>query len=842
MERKSSRIAITALLFLLLGSCKEKVELGVSQQLANQRKQTISNIEYNIYLDIPENVNAPIPGRVELAFELTELYNLPIDFRIADSCLLNLTVNYRQLNIRVNNGHLIIPKGNLYKGQNRVAIDFLAGKTSLNRKGDFLYSLLVPDRASTVFPCFDQPDLKACFNLTLQTPMNWTAVSNAPVTNKMETDTSILWVFDKTYPISTYLFAFAAGKFDTINHVSDGFKMTLYHRETDTLKVKRNIEQVFELHKNAIKWLEAYTNIPYPFQKLDVVLIPDFQYSGMEHPGAIFYRDNRILLDDNPSVTQLLSQANVIAHEVSHQWFGNMVTMEWFNDVWLKEVFAGLMADKIVNPQYPKVNHQLSFVLSHYPRAYSVDRTGGANPIRQNLENMMLAGTLYGDIIYHKAPIALQQLELTLGSEKFREGLRHYLREYAYGNAGWPELIEIFDTLSTNDIKSWSKRWIDTPGMPLVNVGIASNKLTFTQTDVWLPMQFNVLLHTVSGYQTQAVNITTKNYEVHLPGDISNPQNIIINSNGLGYGLFIPEHQMITLTLPDELVVDDLARASYYINLHELFLNHFIDTDAYFRYLANAINCENDSQIRNYLLGNLETVWWQFLNHANRIILSHTLEETLMGVFNNQGLPADERKPALLTYCRTSISDEANEFIEKIWAKKVDIKGITLSENDYISLSFELAVRSVPHADSILQVQEERIQNSDRLAKFRFVRRAATSDEALRDDFFHSLLNAQNRRPEPWVAEGLRYFFHPLRASHSIHYLNAALDLLPEIQKTNDIFFPKVWLDAVLYGHNSTEASGIVTKWLNEHPHISPNLKGKLLQSADLLFRAANNQ
>jgi len=185
------------------------------------------------------------------------------------------------------------------------------------------------------------------------------------------------------------------------------------------------------------------------------------------------------------------------------------------------------------------------------------------------------------------------------------------------------------------------------------------------------PMQFNVLLHTASGYQTQAVNITTKNYEVHLPGDISNPQNIIINSNGLGYGLFIPEHQMITLTLPDELAVDDLARASYYINLHELFLNHFIDTDAYFRYLANAITCENDSQIRNYLLGNLETVWWQFLNHTNRIILSHTLEETLMGVFNNHDLPADERKPALLTYCRTSISDEALNSLKKTWAKKV---------------------------------------------------------------------------------------------------------------------------------------------------------------------------
>ena len=139
-------------------------------------------------------------------------------------------------------------------------------------------------------------------------------------------------------------------------------------------------------------------------------------------------------------------------------------------------------------------------------------------------------------------------------------------------------------------------------------------------------------------------------------------------------------------------------------------------------------------------------------------------------------------------------------------------------------------------------MQEERIQNADRLAKFRFVRRAATPDEALRDDFFHSLLIAQNRRPEPWVAEGLRLFFHPLRANHSIHYLNAALDLLPEIQQTNDIFFPKTWLDAVLYGHSSTEAAKIVTKWIQEHPQLSPNLKGKLMQSADLLFRAAGSK
>lgn len=840
MNRKSALASILGLLLLL--ACKEKIEPGVSQQLASKRKQTISNIEYNIYIDIPASEDAPVPGRVELIFELTERYNLPIDFRNADSCLLNVTVNYRQISARVNNGHFIIPKSYLYQGQNKIAIDFLAGKTSLNRKGDYLFSLLVPDRASTVFPCFDQPNLKASFNLTLQTPKDWVTVSNSPVINKMETDTTTLWIFDKTYPISTYLFAFAAGKFQAIDYASDSFRMTIYHRETDTQKVARNTRKVFELHQSAIKWLEEYTNIKYPFQKLDVVLIPDFPYSGMEHPGAIFYRDSRILLDQNPSVTQQLSQANLIAHEVSHQWFGNLVTMHWFNDVWLKEVFAGLMADKIVNPQYPKLNHQLSFVLSHYPRAYSVDRTGGANPIRQNLDNLMLAGTLYGDIIYHKAPIALRQLELMLGEEKFREGLNIYLKKYAYSNAGWSELIEIFDNLSAHDIKSWSKRWIDTPGMPTISVDKVSDVIYIGQVENWLPMEFEIMIPTITGYQTEKVSLSDKHTEIPMPKNVTGLKAIIPNSNGLGYGLFISTDRDLTLLQLNELASNDVARASFFINLHELFLNHLVDTDTYFRFLTNALSREKDPQLRNYLIGNIETVWWQFLDHTNRIILSQTLEQTLSEIFNNPKVPADERKPAFLTYCRTTISPEAIEFVENIWAGKSQIKGISLSENDFIDLSLQLAVRDVHDADSILQVQEERIKNADRLAKFRFVRRAATPDEALRDDFFHSLLTPQNRRPEPWVAEGLRLFFHPLRASHSIHYLNAALDLLPEIQQTNDIFFPKIWLDAVLYGHNSTDAAKIVTKWMQEHPQLSPNLKGKLMQSADLLFRAAGSK
>src|SRR6185503_18850020 len=166
-----------------------------------------------------------------------------------------------------------------------------------------------------------------------------------------------------------------------------------------------------------------------------------FQFGGMEHPGAIFYNANGLFLDESATENQILNRASVIAHETSHMWFGDLVTMQWFNDVWMKEVFANFMAAKIVNPAFPKLNHDLRFLTEHYPSAYDVDRTPGTHPIRQELTNLDEAGSLYGAIIYDKAPIVMRQLERILGPDKLQEGLQVYLKKFEFGNATWPALI-----------------------------------------------------------------------------------------------------------------------------------------------------------------------------------------------------------------------------------------------------------------------------------------------------------------------------------------------------------------------------------------------------------------
>ncbi len=415
-------------------SCDSVDELdvspGVSWALAAHRAGTISELRYNLSFHIPRSREERIQGWEVVSFTLSDPRQpLVLDFKDPAENVLSVKMNGSDMVYETVNDHVVVPSDALREGPNALEIEFLTGDGSLNRSDNFLYTLFVPDRARFAFPVFDQPDLKARYSLTLSVPSHWRAVSNgARSSHEISGDRATL-VFADTKPISTYLFSFAAGEFRVETGERDGRTFHMYHRETDDAKVARNREAAFDLHAAALRWMEDYTGISYPFDKFDFVLIPSFQYGGMEHPGAILYRQSRILLDESATQNELLGRASVIAHETAHMWFGDLVTMQWFDDVWMKEVFANFMAAKIVNPSFPDVNHDLRFLLAHYPAAYEIDRTRGANPIRQPLENLQEAGTLYGPIIYQKAPIVMKHLEILMGEERFRGGLREYCRD-----------------------------------------------------------------------------------------------------------------------------------------------------------------------------------------------------------------------------------------------------------------------------------------------------------------------------------------------------------------------------------------------------------------------------
>ena len=315
----------------------------------------------------------------------------------------------------------------------------------LNRSDDFIYTIFVPARAHEAFPCFDQPDLKARWTLVLDVAAGWETIANGAEATRASGQGRTRRTFAETEPLSTYLFAFAAGELVVEEAERNGRTFRMLHRETDARKVRANRDAIYDLHAAALDWLECYTDIRYPFGKFEFLLVPEFQFGGMEHPGAVFYDAASLLLDESASQNDRLGRASLIAHETAHMWFGNLVTMTWFTDVWMKEVFANVMAAQIVAASFPETNHDLRFLHAHYPRAYDVDRTAGANAIRQPLDNLKNAGTLYGAIIYHKAPIVMRQVERILGTDQFRDAVREYLRAFQFGNASWPELLALFD-------------------------------------------------------------------------------------------------------------------------------------------------------------------------------------------------------------------------------------------------------------------------------------------------------------------------------------------------------------------------------------------------------------
>ncbi|MDO7849382.1 M1 family aminopeptidase [Hymenobacter sp. M29] len=846
------------------------VEKGVSETLAVARKQNISGVAYQLSLHIPDKKADPIAAEETVSFTLRDSRDpVQLDFKAPTANLHGLKVNGQIVAIDHRNEHLVLPAATLKAGRNVVEISLAAGEQSLNRNADYLYTLLVPDRARTVVPVFDQPDLKATFKLSLTVPLAWQAVANAPVRDSATTldgriPGSKTYRFATSDSISTYLFSFTAGKFTRLSRTLNGRPMTLLHRETDPAKLRLSLGPIFQLHADALQFMEQYTGIPYPFQKFDFTAIPDFQYGGMEHVGAIDYKASTLFLDEGATQDQVLARSNLVSHETAHMWFGDLVTMRWFNDVWMKEVFANFMADKMVpeekqrriDPEenywlgrelsyrpLPRQLQDLKFVVDHYPAAYGIDRTAGANPIRQPLANLQDAGSLYGNIIYHKAPIMMRQLERLMGPAAFQAGLQEYLRKYAHGNATWPDLIEILDARTPADLQAWNQVWVNQPGRPLFSYRISGGHdqrygLYVTQTaedgsDRLWPQEFEVLIESASGEQQQlSVKMEGKEKGIRIP---FLPKRIVFNSTGVGYGVFPVAPELLSTVTQ---LKNPVTRAATYVNVYENMLRGETvkPLELLTRY-RQALTREPEELNLKLLTGQASAIFWQFLTPAQRQAVGPGLEADLWAALLKNPA-ANSKKQLFKTYQSIALTKPAQTRLYQIWQSQQATAGVKLTEDDYTALALALAVRDYSATTPILPQQLARIKNVDRRQRLEFLMPALASDVATRDAFFATLKDEKGREKEAWVTAALGYLHHPLRQATSEKYLLASLDLLEEIQLTGDIFFPYSWLQATLGSYQSATAAATVRAFLAAHPSYNPQLRAKLLQAADDLFRA----
>lgn len=829
-------IGIIFLMCFLGSSCQRTTgdyrlyDAGISHELAQLRKQEIKDLKYDLYFAIPEEKSIPIQGKIAIGFFTDAPQEVILDFREDPEKIKSVFVNGQPAAYVYRNEHIILAEDIIKKGKNEVVIQFIAGDQSLNRNNEFLYTLLVPDRARTLFPCFEQPNLKATFTLQLEVPAEWKAVSNTYINKEETKDKRRIITFAPTEPLSTYLFSFVAGKLEHREYTEGNRKISAYYRETDPKKVAQ-LNTIFKQVTASLNWLEEYTKIPYPFAKYDFIILPGFQYGGMEHTGATLYNDTQMFLNENPTPDEELRRTQLIAHETAHMWFGDLVTMNWFDDVWTKEVFANYFAACITEPLFPQINHRLNWMKTYTAAALSEDRTPGTTAIRQPLDNLQNAGLIYGQIIYNKAPVMMMKLVELMGKENFREGICEYLQTYAYSNATWDDLIQILDNKTDCDLIGFSDGWVNRKGMPHIRFDITGKQLAIQQQDPYnpglnRPQQFNV---TICGERDTTLEVTLSDSLCLIPLPFT-PTHILPNTDGRGYGLFIPDEISLHWLLEHwQEIEDDTAREALLMLLYENYEAKHFPSNIWMNALLNGIHAEKNpliaSTLSSYLSAPLHDL--PFEERKKR-------EKELYELSNTHALPSC-RIQLLRCLITEAYSPAIMQQLYKIWEKQSSKQ---LSENDYTTLAYELSLRFPERGEEILTTQRKRIDNPDRLRRFDFISRAMTADTLKTDSLFRSLLQAENRRIEPWAAATLSYLNHPTRENHSVKYIRPALEALTEVQRTGDIFFPRNWVGALLRNHRSEAAYREIEAFFQAHPDYPPLLKNKILQAAYPLYRA----
>ncbi|MBQ1748585.1 MAG: aminopeptidase [Bacteroidales bacterium] len=719
---------------------------------------------------------------------------------------------------------------------------------ALNFRDDYLYTLNVPANARKLFPCFDQPDLKAAFDLKLTLPEDWKAVSAGSIeqVEKRPENKDVEYYFETAENIPTYLFSFVAGKFEEYVDSRDGFEIRGLYRETDPEKVAQ-MPQIMDQVRHSVKWMEEYTGIPFPFPKLDFVIIPGYQFGGMEHIGAIQFNDKRIFLEKNPTQDQLLSRAELIAHEVSHMWFGDLVTMKWFDDVWTKEVFANYMASMIVAEQFPDINHNLNFIRNYHISALEEDRTDGSHPIAQRLDNLKDAGLLYGNIIYKKAPIVMRKLHQLMGDEPFRTGLQKYLKKFSYSNATWDDLIDILsDEAPDANLKAFSQSWVKERGCPTIFSDLSNGVLTVTQKDIQGTKAYRKLLSDITGIEQTERDIvwpqTIDNHIYYNPHSLGwhilyDEKEVFVymdklsktielsskygpvrkygfknyfkkgfpNYDGTGYGRFSLSQELTNTQTPLFLYDKEEPRLSQLMNIYENVLMHNISAD-------RAANVFVD-EIKNWSEPLLASSAADYLSSLMNLCENQKdIQESLLAIRNLTGYSLAKQKALRILISKATEKDIVEKLYD-IWKEQSEP---LLNQTDYINLSYQLAIRYPDKWREILDEQLSRLDNPDKRKEFEFVSRACNPDPKKQDELFAELLEPKNRKIEPWALSVLSLLNHPLREPESNRFIRPALDELLEVQQTGDIFFPKNWCTSLLSGHRSPEARQILLDFLKE--------------------------
>ena len=824
---------------------------GVSRELATRRTAEIRDVRYALDLDLSHLDTAR--GVVRISFMMPRPADVIVDFRGPTLGL--VTVNSTSLDhVEWNGKHLRIPRRLLKSGVNVVDARFstfiaAAGAPIIRfhdetDRRDYVYTLLVPSDAHALFPCFDQPDLKARLALSLTVPTEWTAIANGKTLSQQVGAASTTFRFAESERLPTYLFAFAAGPYQRF--VGGPRSTPLLVRASRAHEVE--VDSLQNQVGSALGSLERYFGVAYPFQQFQYMLSPSFPFGGMEHPGVTMFNEESFIYREPPTLNQRLGRRATIYHEVAHQWFGDYVTMRWFDDLWLKEGFATYMAAKMQQLE-GLPNPWMSFYLRNKPAAYDVDLTAGTTPIWQQLANLDQAKSNYGAIVYNKAPGVLKQLNYLVGDSAFRTGVHDFLVSHQYGNATWRDLLSSIGRAAGQSLGEWGRQYILRPGMPIVEQHLdvsdgTIRRLLLVQRPAqprlsgsapW-PIRTQVALVRLGTPATLLpVVLRGETTEVRAAAGLPAPDFVFANANDYAYALVLPDSAS-TRWLEQHIgsVDDGFLRAMLWGALWDLVRETRLAPSRFLAAAMRELPNEPDEQIAAGIIGRVRRGIEAYLPTGARDAIMPEAEHLFLATAGDANRPYGIRRTALDAYIEVASSPDALARLDA-WLDSTTAAGLPLRQPSRWTIVTHVLAAASPTAERRF-ADEQRRDTTAGGQRRAFVAGAARPDAATKRAYFTRYF-ADSALNEEWVTASLRAFNHPDQSTLTIRYLAPALDSLPWIQRNRRIFFLGSWLGAFIGGQHDDAALRSIDDYLAEHPRLPTDLRQKVLQTRDELER-----
>ncbi|TGL63106.1 aminopeptidase N [Leptospira ognonensis] len=858
-----------AISFLI--SCNsQNNEYHLTQKEAEYRASLLSNIHYNLKINL--STEDFFEGNVEISFDVWKSEKLRLDYFQGEVQSVVLNEEHQLDNIDHTNGFLIIPAQDIKKGNNKIKINF---KTPYARTGNGLHKFTDPDdkeiyiysqfeafHANKMFPCFDQPDLKATFQLTVEAPKSWKVISSNNQSSILlsTNNPNSIHTFPKTEKFSSYVFSLHAGPYQVFEDSYNSIPLKLYVRRS--LAKYINPRDWFQFTKEGFAFYEGYFDFAYPFSKYDQIIVPEFNFGAMENVGAVTFSE-RFVSRGPMTRAQRENLSDVILHELAHMWFGNLVTMKWWNGLWLNESFATYMASLAQERNSEFHETWETFFEKMKQWAYDEDSFSTNHPIEAKVENTEEAFTQFDGITYGKGASVLKQLVFFIGETNFQNGVRTYLKRYAYSNSTLKDFLFELELASGISLRKWSKDWLETKG---------TNEIEFVSecSDRFLKWK---VIQSKPGmenkFRDHKINIGIYKFDANqkndsLPALVYDSFPIIYTGRATSYVQEVKDcPDFILVNAEDQDFVTwkwkdvDLEKVKYILkydtnSFRKLMLWNAlaqqielgeITFEDFYKTATEIIPGEESSKLKKWILANLSsdrgysyfTSRFWFPNEKRDIDIKK------LSTFLWEGLSQEKPQTDLQKYWFSAFLDSTflKEDQERLWnlfIGKTNIIGLKLDQDQRWSILIKLSSLGYKSDEFRTSIEtEKKIDTSSRGTNSALSVEATSPSIEIKTKWFKELVNPKSSSHSTATLRSVAYQLFPVYQKElQLPFFKLYLEALDKFDKIDDENYLDGFAKSLTPDFCSAESKHLLSKFVNSHSKLPASIKKTLKKQIDL--------